>query len=145
MSDGDRAPGKRRSRRRRIAQVAAAATALLLPVATLLSGSAEYLSVALIPSLLFIAMVFFGGPASPPGPTGGEDGGDGGDGGSRRPDPPLGMPPGGLPLPLSRPAGRRYQGTTRTTLIPARERRSACEPIRRGVPTQTRRQAVRDH
>jgi hypothetical protein len=107
---------------------------LLAPAATLLSGTAAYVPIALVPAVVLIPAMLISLRTPPPGSSEPED--SGGDGGSRRPDgpSPSGLPGGGLPMPDAQPANRRYRGTPRTTLIPARSRRPAREPGRPRVP-----------
>ncbi len=99
-----------------------------------------YLTFAVLSALLVLlaaVVVLHRRRGMPPGQ--GDDDSDGGDGGTRRPDPPLvGPPRSGLPLPDAEPASRRYQGTRRTTLIPARARRPVRDPQRPRVPASSR-------
>jgi hypothetical protein len=125
------------TRRRRHGRLLVAALTLLLPVATLLSGTVGYVPIALVPAVMLIPPMLIGRRPPPPGPSEPDD--SGGDGGSRRPDGPSGHPGGGLPLlPATQPANRRYRGTPRTTLIPPRPRRPAREPERPRVPVRAR-------
>lgn len=123
------------TRRQRHGRLLVVALTLLLPAATLLSGSTEYVPIALVPAVMLIPAMLVSRRTPPPGSSEPDDGG--GDGGSRRPNSPsnLPVPGGGLPLlPDAKPANRRYRGTPRTTLIPARQRRPAREPERPRVP-----------
>lgn len=109
-----------------------ATAVLLLPLLTLLSGSAVFVPPASLPALMIIPALFLGRRSSPPGPEETDD--DDGHGGSRRPDRPRGLPGGGLPLPDAIQSSRRYRGTPRSTMIAKRDRRPAREPQRPRVP-----------
>lgn len=109
------------------------AITLLLPFATLLTGTVGYVPLAMIPAVMLIPAILISRRTPPP-PRSTEPEDDGGDGGSRTPDSPNSLPGGGLPMPYSQPSTRRYRGTPRTTLIPVRQRRPAREPERPRVP-----------
>ena len=105
------------------------ALTLLLPAAALISGMDAVLPIASLPAILLLPALMLGRRRRPPDPTD-TDEGSGGDGGSPRPDRPNGLPGGGLPMLDAQQSSRRYRGTQRTTLLPARERRPAREPVR---------------
>jgi hypothetical protein len=118
---------------RSVTRKAAVIGVFVLPsLLAIVCHATAYLPLALLPVVIIIPALALRSPKRPPdGPSDPED--SGGGGGSRTPDPPNGLPGGGLPMLDAQPAPRRYRGTPRTTLVHPRARRPAREPERRPV------------